>query len=122
MAGLIAPGRTPDLLKPFSIPRFYENKLVGEKAAAAVSPWASKQCCVLSGLFAPLRERYGSCRCLLPPELRNLVVRQPLVRAHLRLLEQLHAQLPGREPLPPTGVDRMRMRVHVRWTDLFRYR
>ena len=37
MAELIAMRRTPDLLKPFSITRFYENKLVGEKAAAAVS-------------------------------------------------------------------------------------
>lgn len=37
MADLIATGTTPDLLKPFSIRRFYENKLVGEKAAAAVS-------------------------------------------------------------------------------------
>jgi len=28
---------TPDLLKPFGITRCYENKLVGEKAAATVS-------------------------------------------------------------------------------------
>ncbi len=37
MAELIATGRTPDLIKPFSITRFYEDRLVGEKAAAAVS-------------------------------------------------------------------------------------
>lgn len=37
MADLIATRTTPDLLKPFSITRFYNNKLVGEKAAAAVS-------------------------------------------------------------------------------------
>jgi sarcosine oxidase subunit beta len=37
MAELIATGRTPDVLKPFSITRFQEDRLVGEKAAAAVS-------------------------------------------------------------------------------------
>ena len=37
MAELIATGQTPDLLKPFSITRFQEDRLVGEKAAAAVS-------------------------------------------------------------------------------------
>jgi sarcosine oxidase subunit beta len=37
MAELLATGRTPDLLKPFSITRFAEGNLVGEKAAAAVS-------------------------------------------------------------------------------------
>lgn len=37
MAELIATGRTPDLIKPFSITRFQEDRLVGEKAAAAVS-------------------------------------------------------------------------------------
>jgi len=37
MAELIATGRTPDLIKPFSITRFSEDRLVGEKAAAAVS-------------------------------------------------------------------------------------
>jgi sarcosine oxidase subunit beta len=37
MAELIATGRTPDLLKPFAITRFWEDALVGEKAAAAVS-------------------------------------------------------------------------------------
>ena len=37
MAELIATGRTPELIEPFAITRFYENRLVGEKAAAAVS-------------------------------------------------------------------------------------
>jgi sarcosine oxidase subunit beta len=37
MAELIATGRTPELIKPFSITRFAEGRLVGEKAAAAVS-------------------------------------------------------------------------------------
>jgi sarcosine oxidase subunit beta len=37
MADLIVSRSTPELLRPFSIERFYENKLVGEKAAAAVS-------------------------------------------------------------------------------------
>ncbi|MDQ2741713.1 MAG: FAD-dependent oxidoreductase [Chloroflexota bacterium] len=37
MAELIATGSTPALLKPFNITRFSENRLVGEKAAAAVS-------------------------------------------------------------------------------------
>lgn len=37
MADLIVMGSAPDLLKPFGITRFYDNKLVGEKAAAAVS-------------------------------------------------------------------------------------
>jgi len=37
MAELIATGRTPDLIKPFSLARFAEGRLVGEKAAAAVS-------------------------------------------------------------------------------------
>ena len=37
MAELIATGRAPDLIKPFSITRFQEDRLVGEKAAAAVS-------------------------------------------------------------------------------------
>ncbi|MFQ5934032.1 MAG: FAD-dependent oxidoreductase [Dehalococcoidia bacterium] len=35
MAELIATGRTPDLIKPFSINRFSEGKLVNEKGAAA---------------------------------------------------------------------------------------
>jgi sarcosine oxidase subunit beta len=37
MAELIATGTTPELLRPFSITRFQEDRLVGEKAAAAVS-------------------------------------------------------------------------------------
>ncbi len=37
VAELIATGKTPDLIKPFSLSRFYNNTLVGEKAAAAVS-------------------------------------------------------------------------------------
>jgi sarcosine oxidase, subunit beta len=37
MAELIATGRTPELIAPFSITRFAEDRLVGEKAAAAVS-------------------------------------------------------------------------------------
>ncbi|MBI2207531.1 MAG: FAD-dependent oxidoreductase [Candidatus Rokubacteria bacterium] len=37
MAELIATGRTPELIEPFSITRFSEGRLVGEKAAAAVS-------------------------------------------------------------------------------------
>lgn len=37
MAELIATGRTPELIEPFSIARFSEDRLVGEKAAAAVS-------------------------------------------------------------------------------------
>lgn len=37
IAELIATGRSPDVLKPFSITRFWEERLVGEKAAAAVS-------------------------------------------------------------------------------------
>lgn len=37
IAELIATGRTPEMLKPFSITRFRENRLLGEKAAAAVS-------------------------------------------------------------------------------------
>jgi sarcosine oxidase subunit beta len=36
-AELIATGKTPDLIKPFSITRFADHRLVGEKAAAAVS-------------------------------------------------------------------------------------
>ena len=37
MAELIATGRTPEVLQPFSIERFYTNRPLGEKAAAAVS-------------------------------------------------------------------------------------
>ncbi len=36
MAELIASGRTPDVLKPFRLSRFFENDLVGEKGAASV--------------------------------------------------------------------------------------
>lgn len=37
VAELIATGRTPKLIEPFRLSRFYEDRLVGEKAAAAVS-------------------------------------------------------------------------------------
>jgi sarcosine oxidase subunit beta len=37
IAELIVTGKTPDLIRPFSITRFLEGRLVGEKAAAAVS-------------------------------------------------------------------------------------
>ncbi len=37
LARFIATGKLPGLIKPFSFTRFYENTLVGEKAAAAVS-------------------------------------------------------------------------------------
>jgi sarcosine oxidase subunit beta len=37
IAELIATGRTPKVLEPFSITRFAEDRLVGEKAAAVVS-------------------------------------------------------------------------------------
>jgi sarcosine oxidase subunit beta len=37
LATLIATGKTPELIRPFAYTRFYENRLVGEKAAAAVS-------------------------------------------------------------------------------------
>jgi sarcosine oxidase, subunit beta len=37
MAQLIASNRTPPTLAPFALTRFYENRLVGEKAAASVS-------------------------------------------------------------------------------------
>jgi sarcosine oxidase subunit beta len=36
-AELIATGKTPDLIRPFALTRFGEGRLVGEKAAAAVS-------------------------------------------------------------------------------------
>lgn len=36
MAELVATNRTPDLIAPFALERFYEGELVGEKAAAAV--------------------------------------------------------------------------------------
>lgn len=37
VAEMIATGRTPDIIAPFSIERFATNQLLGEKAAAAVS-------------------------------------------------------------------------------------
>src|SRR5262245_12830298 len=37
MAELIVTGRTPELIQPFALSRFYEDRLIGEKAAAAVS-------------------------------------------------------------------------------------
>lgn len=37
MAELIASGKTPQLIKPFALERFYKGELVGEKAAASVS-------------------------------------------------------------------------------------
>jgi sarcosine oxidase subunit beta len=37
LAELIATGRTPKLIEPFSLSRFRQERLVGEKAAAAVS-------------------------------------------------------------------------------------
>jgi sarcosine oxidase subunit beta len=37
LAELIATGTTPKLIRPFALSRFSENRLVGEKAAAAVS-------------------------------------------------------------------------------------
>ena len=37
MAEYIASGQVPELLKPFALQRFYEDRLVGEKAAASVS-------------------------------------------------------------------------------------
>lgn len=37
IAELIVTGKTLDLIKPFALSRFYEDRLVGEKAAAAVS-------------------------------------------------------------------------------------
>jgi len=37
LAEMIASGRTPRLLEPFSLGRFAEDRLVGEKAAASVS-------------------------------------------------------------------------------------
>jgi sarcosine oxidase subunit beta len=37
MAELAATGRTPELIEPFRLSRFYENQLVSERGAAAVS-------------------------------------------------------------------------------------
>ena len=34
---LIWTGKTPSVIQPFSITRFWEDRLIGEKAAAAVS-------------------------------------------------------------------------------------
>ncbi|HMD56601.1 MAG TPA: hypothetical protein VKG82_03930 [Solirubrobacteraceae bacterium] len=38
LAELVASGRTPELIAPFELARFYEDRLVSELAAAAVSP------------------------------------------------------------------------------------
>ena len=37
LASLIATGKVPELIRPFAYTRFFEGKLLGEKAAAAVS-------------------------------------------------------------------------------------
>jgi sarcosine oxidase subunit beta len=37
VAELISTGKTPSVIQPFSITRFWEDRLIGEKAAAAVS-------------------------------------------------------------------------------------
>jgi sarcosine oxidase subunit beta len=37
LAELVDTGRTPDLIAPFALERFYEDRLVSELAAAAVS-------------------------------------------------------------------------------------
>ena len=37
LAELVATGRTPELIAPFALERFYEDRLVSELAAAAVS-------------------------------------------------------------------------------------
>jgi sarcosine oxidase subunit beta len=37
LATLIATGKTPETIRPFAYARFAEGRLVGEKAAAAVS-------------------------------------------------------------------------------------
>ena len=37
VAELIVTHKTPTLIEPFTLSRFYEDRLVGEKAAAAVS-------------------------------------------------------------------------------------
>jgi hypothetical protein len=36
-AECVATGEVPSLVRPFALDRFYEDRLVGEKAAAAVS-------------------------------------------------------------------------------------
>ena len=37
MAELVATGKTPDLIEPFGLDRFYRDRLVSELGAAAVS-------------------------------------------------------------------------------------
>ena len=37
MAELVATGRTPELIEPFALERFYRDRLVSELGAAAVS-------------------------------------------------------------------------------------
>jgi sarcosine oxidase subunit beta len=37
LAELVQSGRTPDLIEPFRLERFYDDRLVSELAAAAVS-------------------------------------------------------------------------------------
>ena len=37
MADLVGTGTTPDLIHPFRLARFYEDELVSERGAAAVS-------------------------------------------------------------------------------------
>ena len=37
LAELVATGRQPELIQPFALERFYEDRLVSELAAAAVS-------------------------------------------------------------------------------------
>ena len=37
LAELVATGKQPELIQPFALERFYEDKLVSELAAAAVS-------------------------------------------------------------------------------------
>ena len=37
IAELVATGKTPDLIEPFALERFYKDRLVSELGAAAVS-------------------------------------------------------------------------------------
>ena len=37
LARFIATGKEPELIRPFSLSRFYRNNLLGEKASAAVT-------------------------------------------------------------------------------------
>jgi glycine/D-amino acid oxidase-like deaminating enzyme len=37
IAELISSGQTPEMIRPFALERFYNDELIGEKAAAAVS-------------------------------------------------------------------------------------